>query len=71
MAHETLGDDTQRHASFGWPRLAVRGVLDRIVAADARHRGRVRLMLLDDHLLRDIGLTRADVATELRRSSMW
>jgi uncharacterized protein YjiS (DUF1127 family) len=28
-------------------------------------------MLLDDHLLRDIGLTRADVATELRRSSMW
>ena len=48
------------------PRLSVRGVLDFLAAADARHRSRLHLRELDDRMLRDIGLTRADVA-ELRR----
>jgi uncharacterized protein YjiS (DUF1127 family) len=71
IAHGALGEDTFRHARFDRLRLSVRGVLDRIVAADARHRDRVHLMRLDDDLLRDIGITRADVAAELRRSSIW
>jgi hypothetical protein len=50
MAH-TPGADTLHHAVFDWPRRAVRGALIRIVAADARHRCRVHLMRLDDHLL--------------------
>ena len=54
-------------ASFARPRLAVRGVLDRIAAADARYRDRANLRRLDDRMLRDMGVTRADVETELRR----
>jgi uncharacterized protein YjiS (DUF1127 family) len=60
---------TLRHAAL--PRLSVRGVLDRIIAADARYRDRVNLMRLDDRLLRDMGASRADVAAELRRGSVW
>lgn len=50
-----------------WPRLAVRGLVAKIVEADQRYRSRQQLVALDDHLLRDIGVTRADVAAELRR----
>jgi uncharacterized protein YjiS (DUF1127 family) len=60
----------QRHARY-WPRLTVRGVLDRIAEADARYRHRVNLMSLDERILRDIGVTRADVDAELRRGSIW
>ena len=49
------------------PRLTVRGILGRFVRFDARYRNRADLKALDDHLLRDVGLTRADVASELRR----
>ena len=49
------------------PRLTVRGILESIVRFDARYRNRMDLQALDDHLLRDVGLTRADVAAELRR----
>jgi uncharacterized protein YjiS (DUF1127 family) len=53
------------------PRLTVRGVLDRIATADARYRTRLDLRRIDDRLLRDIGVTRADVEAELRRGSVW
>ena len=45
----------------------MRGILDRLSALDARHRNRMDLEALDDRMLRDVGLTRADVAAELRR----
>ena len=51
------------------PRLSVRGVLGFL--ADARRalsRARRSSAQLDDHLLRDIGITRADVDAELRRA---
>jgi len=57
----------QRTARTAWPRLTVRGFLDRLVELDARSRNRMDLRALDDRILRDIGLTRADVAAELRR----
>jgi len=49
------------------PRLTVRGLARFLTELNARHRGRVRLSQLDDHMLRDIGVTRADVEDELRR----
>jgi uncharacterized protein YjiS (DUF1127 family) len=51
-----------------WPRLSARGLLDRLAAADARHRLRAQMATFDDHMLRDIGVTRADLDRELRRS---
>jgi uncharacterized protein YjiS (DUF1127 family) len=56
-----------RHARFARPLPNLRGVLDMLAAADARRRERHDLAALDDHLLRDIGITRSDVAAELRR----
>jgi uncharacterized protein YjiS (DUF1127 family) len=56
-----------RHARLVRPHLSVRGVLDFLAAADARHRSRLHLRALDDRMLRDIGVTRADVDAELRR----
>jgi uncharacterized protein YjiS (DUF1127 family) len=56
-----------RHVRIARPRWSVRGVLDFLAAADARHRANLHLRELDDHILRDIGVTRADVAAELRR----
>lgn len=56
-----------RPAHVARPRPTVRGILGRIARLDALHRNRVALEALDDHLLRDIGLTRADVDEELRR----
>lgn len=56
-----------RHVPTIRPRLTLRGVVGFLVAADRKHRMRVRLVELDDRMLRDIGVTRADVADELRR----
>lgn len=56
-----------RNARLVRSRLSVRGLLKVIADVDARYRSRVQLMELDDNMLRDIGLTRADVAAELRR----
>lgn len=54
-------------ASTFWPRVTLRGLLDRIVAADARYRERIYLARIDDRILRDVGVTRADVAAALRQ----
>lgn len=43
--------------------------LRRLLSAIALRRSRVRLAELDDHLLRDIGLTRGQAAAEGERSS--
>jgi uncharacterized protein YjiS (DUF1127 family) len=45
-----------------WPRLRLRGVVEAMIAADARYRDRENFLRLDEHLMRDIGLTRADLA---------
>ena len=50
------------------PRFGFRAGLDWLAARDARHRARLDLGRLDPHLLRDIGLSEADVAEELRRT---
>ena len=60
----------KRTEGFVRPRLTVRGIFDRLAELNARHRTRRNLRALDAHLLRDIGLTRADVETELRRT-LW
>lgn len=52
---------------FRTPRLDWRALLGRLAALDALHRERGRLAELDDRILRDIGVTRADVAETLRR----
>ena len=49
------------------PRLSVRALVKTIVEIDRRYRARVQLTELDDRMLRDMGLTRADVAEEVRR----
>jgi uncharacterized protein YjiS (DUF1127 family) len=61
----------QRPVRTARPRLTARGVLDFLAAADARHRARKSLKELDDHLLRDIGITRADVDAEVGRTVPW
>ena len=55
-----------RHVRTYRPRLTVHGILDTLAAADRDYRSRQQLRQLDDHLLRDIGLTPADIAAELR-----
>ena len=59
---------TLRHVRIARPRLSVRGALDYLAALDARHRARLHLVELDDRMLRDIGVTRAEVRSELRNS---
>ena len=58
--------------------LAALRALWRVASAIARWRRRVevrrqyaRLSELDDHMLKDIGLTRRDVHREASRSSFW
>ena len=53
------------------PRLSVRGLLGFLAEANARHRTRAQLRMLDDHLLRDIGINSADRDAEIRRSFDW
>lgn len=49
---------TPRLRRASWPRLTLRSLIDRLVAADAAYRDAERLSRLDDYLLRDMGLTR-------------
>ena len=57
----------QRADRLTWPRPSMRGILDRLVAYDALYRQRRALESLDDRMLRDIGVTRADVEAEAKR----
>lgn len=57
----------QSAARSTWPRLSVRGILDHLIALDALYRQRRTLESLDDRMLRDIGVTRADVDAEVKR----
>jgi len=61
----------QRYSRTYRSRLSVRGILGFLAEADARHRARVQLRLLDDHLLRDMGITRADRDAEVRKTPLW
>jgi uncharacterized protein YjiS (DUF1127 family) len=65
MEHAMSATSTALHrARTAWPRLSARGMLDRW---DAFYRERETLRSLDDYMLRDIGINRADVDAELRR----
>ena len=59
---------TAQRSVHARPRLTARGVLDFFSALDQRARARHQMAALDDRILRDIGLTRADVAIEMRGS---
>ncbi len=61
----------QRPVRIFWPRLSVRGILDKLVAADAAYRQRLTLESLDDRMLRDVGISRADIARETRALPRW
>lgn len=50
-----------------WPRLSARGLLERFASADAFYRQRQALASLDERMLQDIGVARAEVDAELRR----
>ncbi|MFN3971895.1 MAG: DUF1127 domain-containing protein [Gemmobacter sp.] len=53
------------------PRAATpSGLLRRLFAALILRRSRARLAALDDHILRDIGLSRAEAEAESRRA-LW
>lgn len=58
---------TTRNVRSARPRLSVRSLFKAIIEIDARYRDRVHLEELDDRMLRDMGLTRGDVAKELCR----
>lgn len=52
-------------AAAVWSFVVMTGtVLDRLISAHERWRQRQALLGLDDHLLKDIGLTRVDVERE-------
>lgn len=51
----------RRLAQLYLPRLTLRTLVDRIVAADRTYRSREHLSRLDERMLRDMGVTRADV----------
>jgi uncharacterized protein YjiS (DUF1127 family) len=53
----------------GSPRRLVRGLVLGLLALEERRRQRRALMALDDRLLKDIGLTRADVELECGKPS--
>jgi uncharacterized protein YjiS (DUF1127 family) len=56
-----------RSARTTRPRLTARGLLGFLAAVNDRARVRHQLTTMDDHILRDIGVTRADVLGEVRK----
>jgi uncharacterized protein YjiS (DUF1127 family) len=56
-----------RRPAPGLPRFSLLAALDWLASLDARYRQRMDLQALDDHMLRDIGITRSEVDGELRR----
>jgi uncharacterized protein YjiS (DUF1127 family) len=57
----------QRSSLLARPRISFRSLIDALVEADARHRRNAHLRQLDDRILRDIGIGRADLEAEARR----
>ena len=55
------------HGNAASSRQWLRRVFDTLPTWQERARGRHHLAHLDDHLLRDIGKTRADVALEIQK----
>ncbi|MFO1144435.1 MAG: DUF1127 domain-containing protein [Amaricoccus sp.] len=49
------------HAAHGWCRACLADLLRAAMERDARFRASRQLARMEDHLLRDIGLTRDDV----------
>jgi len=64
---DAFGPARSGRTGFGWPRLFLRRLLDLAVALDRRSRERAQLAALDEHMLRDIGVSRADVEAALGR----
>lgn len=60
----------RRRQSFPVPGLGLLGLFDRLDRAQVRYRQMRSLERLDEHLMRDIGITPADIRRELRRS-LW
>ena len=54
-----------------WPRLPGEGILDYLLRLDAAYRQRCALRELDDRLLEDIGVTRADIEAEAAGPLRW
>jgi uncharacterized protein YjiS (DUF1127 family) len=63
----TMSATVLRPVRLARPRHAARGLIAFLAELDARYRDRAQLAELDDRMLRDIGVTRAEVAGELRR----
>jgi len=63
IALGTAGGRRRRAARRVWPSRAIAVLRE----WRSRNRGRAQLAKLDDRLLRDIGLTRADVWLELNK----
>jgi uncharacterized protein YjiS (DUF1127 family) len=64
-----LCHDQNSRLARGWPKAALRRLIERLTALDSAHRRRSDLAILDDRMLRDIGISRGDVEVELRRPS--
>lgn len=60
---QDFASSARNFGTWRLPRLA--GLLAWVMKLDALHRDRIALSRLDDHLLRDIGVTRAEVEAEL------
>ncbi len=65
MQTQTLSQTRTIRPGFGVGALAL-SLLNRVAALDARHRARCRAGDLSDEVLRDVGLTRAELARDRR-----
>lgn len=72
MSNINRGHCTESPAEVRTARISNRqrllGVLDYLEQCFAYHRQRRMLLGLDDHMLKDLGISRADVAREAGRS---
>jgi uncharacterized protein YjiS (DUF1127 family) len=59
-----------RSVRLARPRISFRSLIEALVQADARHRRGLHLRQLDDRMLRDMGISRADVDREIRRPTL-
>ncbi len=58
-------------STWTWPRVMRPGIVARLVRLDAAYRERQTLAEMDDRLLQDIGITRADVEHEASQPLRW